>query len=78
MKLHGDGVVQSVLLCKHMFSKQEAKKWIVEHGYKLSSPDTTNMYYRFRQENPKNLEALHMKFRTIKMGKVGDLILAYR
>jgi hypothetical protein len=78
MKHHGDGIVQSVLLCKDMFTKDEAKHWIIEHGYKVSSPDTTNRYYRFRQENPKNLEAMHMRFRTISMGKAGDLIIAYR
>jgi hypothetical protein len=72
------GIVQSVLLCKAHFTKEQAKHWIVTHGYKLSTPDVTNRYYRFRQHNPKNLEALHMRFRTIPLGKEGDLIIAYK
>jgi len=77
--MHNEGgLVQSVLLKKSHFSKEEAKHWIVKHGYKLSTPDVTNRFYRFRQHNPRNLEAMHMRFRTIHMGEMGDLILAYR
>jgi hypothetical protein len=75
---HGGGIVQSVLLDKRHFTKESAKHWITKHGYKLTSPDITNRFYRFRQQNPRNMEALHMRFRTIPLGKEGDLIIAYK
>jgi hypothetical protein len=68
-------VVQSVLLNRDKFSKKEAFDWVREHGYKADKVDVTNEYYRFRQMNP---DLLHLYyFRTIKLGDMGHLVVAY-
>jgi hypothetical protein len=70
-------VVQSVLLDRTKFKTlDDAKKWLVGHGYKYVLPDTTMSYYRFRQQDPHRLAMTH-RLRTIKLGDVGNLIVAY-
>lgn len=71
-------IVQSVLLRKEKFSLDEAKDWILNHGYKLVKVDTTPEYYRFRQMDPKHLEILGYRARTQPLGDVGHLILFYQ
>jgi hypothetical protein len=71
-------VVQSVLLSRDKFkSVDEAKAWLTEHGYRYTMPDTTPSYYRFRQRDPHPLTMTH-RLRTVKIGDVGNLIVAYR
>lgn len=73
---HGP-IVQSVLLRKPI-SKEMAHAILMRHGYKATKVDETENYLRFRQRDPKPLEAAGYRFRTIPMGKVGELILAYK
>jgi len=61
-----------------MFSPEEAKRWILGHGYKLKKIDVSPEYYRFRQEEPKHLELLGFRARTQPLGNVGYLILFYQ
>jgi len=71
-------VVQSVLLSRDKFkSVADAKEWLVSHGYRYTLPDTTQSFYRFRQRDPERLAMTH-RLRTIKIGDVGSLIVAYR
>lgn len=70
-------LVQSVLLARDKFKSLEAAKaWLVSHGYRYTIPDTTMSYYRFRQHDPHRLAMTH-RLRTVKLGDVGNLIVAY-
>lgn len=68
-------IVQSVLLRRDMFTLPEAIQWIKEHGYTATKIDKTPIMYRFRQVDPQALT--HYRFRTIRLGDVGDLIVSY-
>jgi hypothetical protein len=71
-------IVQSVLLSRDKFkSLDAAKAWLTSHGYRYTLPDTTMSYYRFRQRDPHPLALTH-RLRTVKLGDVGGLIVAYR
>lgn len=63
--------VQSVLLSKANFSEGDAKKWIVDHGFKLNKIDITKDYYRFRQKAPSK----NGNYRMHPLGDVGLLVL---
>lgn len=68
-------VVQSVILKRDKFTQHEAEKWIRDHEYKLTRPDITQHYYRFRQMPP---TALHnYRFREVPLGSDGYLVVAY-
>jgi hypothetical protein len=68
-------VVQSVVLNRSALSRHEADRWVKEHGYTLTAPDITQNFYRYRQVNPERLHAF--RFRTIDLGTIGHLIVAY-
>jgi len=69
--------VQSVILGRDHFKNLiEARTWLVHHGYKLTDPDITPHYYRFRQINPDVLKHTH-RFRSVELKGVGYLIMAY-
>ena len=75
--------IQSVLIRKSTHSLPQAKKWIIDHGFRLNMTaanfDTTN-YYRFRQLAPAIVERRGMvRYRTICIDdKKGIfLIIAY-
>lgn len=68
-------IVQSVTLKRDKMSKREADEWIRKHGYKMSMPDVTPHLFRYRQVNPERLHGF--RFRTISLGDVGHLIVAY-
>jgi hypothetical protein len=68
-------VVQSVILKRDKMTRREADRWIKEHGYKLTAPDITHEFYRYRQVDPDRLH--HFRFRTIDLGHIGHLIVAY-
>lgn len=70
-------VVQSVLLKRDKMTRHEADRWIHEHGYKLTQPDVTHEFYRYRQVAPSRLQGTGVRFRTIKIGDIGDLIVVY-
>ena len=69
-------IVQSVLLSRHEFTQEQAQEWVRKHGYKASKVDVTQDYYRYRQADPDTLP-FTARFRTIDMGKIGKLIVAY-
>jgi len=69
------GVVQTVLLKRSHFTSQEAKKWIKEHGYHLTMPDTTAHYFRFRQFPPPS--PLMGREKMVPLGDVGFLGVLY-
>lgn len=68
-------LVQSVVLKRSKMSKRDADRWVKEHGYKLTAPDITPEFYRYRQMDPARLHAF--RFRTIDLGDIGHLIVAY-
>ena len=68
-------ITQSVTLKRDKMSRYEADRWIKEHGYKLTSPDVTPHFYRYRQVAPERLHGF--RFRTIDLGDIGHLIVAY-
>lgn len=70
-------VVESVILHRNKFSRESAKRWIHEHGYKGNNPDTTDAYYRFRQHNPESLKAMGYYARSVPLGDDGYLIIFY-
>jgi hypothetical protein len=68
-------VVQSVVLKRSKMTRREADRWIKEHDYKLTAPDITQEFMRYRQMDPARLHAF--RFRTIDLGDIGHLIVAY-
>jgi hypothetical protein len=71
----GHYIVQSVSLRRSSFSKGDAFAWVRDHGYSASKVDISPHFYRFRQADPERFHGAH--FRTIDLGEVGHLILAY-
>lgn len=68
-------IVQSVILKRDKMTKREADRWIKEHGYILTAPDITHEFYRYRQAVP--IHSASVRFRTIKLGDIGELIVMY-
>jgi len=68
-------VIQSLSLRREKFSKGEAFKWIRDHGYKADKIDVGPHFYRFRQVDPDRLHG--GRFRTIKLGDVGEMVVVY-
>jgi len=66
-------IIQSIILRKDRFTQREAEQWIRQHGYKLTNPDITRDFYRFRQQTP--LPNVH--YRTVELGKDGEMIIGY-
>lgn len=69
-------VTQAIHLRKDAFSKGEAYAWIREHGYKpIKAVHTSPHFYMFRLVDPDRIKGA--RFRTIELGKVGEMIVAY-
>jgi hypothetical protein len=68
-------VVQSITLRRDAFSKDEAFRWVRDHGYTAPKVDVTPGFFRFRQVDPERLHGA--RFRTISLGHEGHMILAY-
>lgn len=62
-------LVQSILFNKEEWTKEEAVKWIIDHGYVVKKIDETKNFFRIRQLNPNKDE--NTKWMTIKVGKTG-------
>lgn len=74
-----DHLVQSVILDKSKFhGVQEAKMWIMKHGYKHTSVDETPNTYRFRQVHPDIIKTGHYQAKMVKIGDVGHLLVLYK
>jgi HK97 family phage prohead protease len=54
--------VQSIIVSKEKFTKEEAIKWITEHNYS-AEVDETDSSFRFRQRDPNEFDA--QSFKTI-------------
>lgn len=66
-------VVQSVLINKHNFTLNEAKKWLKENGFRFYKVDETENFYRFRQVEPKGFKYYRIKKITDNI----ELVIAY-
>lgn len=68
-------VVQSVLLKRSKFDKKEAYEWMRDHSYPVMKIHVTYDYYHFRLIDPDRLKGA--RFRTIDLGDVGRIVVAY-
>jgi hypothetical protein len=69
-------VIQNVSLRREAFSKGEAIAWVREHNYHPLKPvHVTPEFYQFRLVDPERIRGA--RFRTIDLGRVGHLIVAY-
>lgn len=67
-------LVQSVILGReHFRNLDQAKKWLIDHGYHYYKVDITPHYFRFRQQEPMP----HRRYRSIELKNVGYLIVSY-
>jgi len=48
----GKTKIQSVLLSRELFTKQQAIDWVKRHGFRYRKVDPTERYWRFRQFDP--------------------------
>jgi hypothetical protein len=70
-------LVQSVILGRdHFKNLDQAKKWLVDHGFHDKGVDITPQYFRYRQRSPDALKHTH-RFRSIELKDIGYLIMAY-
>lgn len=69
-------VVQSVLLHKPI-TREKAEAILKRNGFKVTKVDETEQYLRYRQREPRPLEKKGYRFRTVPLGKLGQLVLAY-
>ena len=63
--------VQSVIIPKSKFTKQQAKKWIIDNNFKLKKIDITPNFYRFRQRLPQK----NRQYFTVRLTNGIELIM---
>jgi hypothetical protein len=68
-------IIQSIIF-KREYGVSQARAWLSSHGFGTSKVDITPESLRFRQYDPKNLEAMGYKFRTKKFAH-GSFVIAY-
>jgi hypothetical protein len=68
-------IIQSIIF-KREYGVSRARDWLTSHGFGTSKIDITPESLRFRQYDPKNLEAMGYRFRTKKFAH-GSFIIAY-
>lgn len=68
-------VVQCVCLRRDKFTPDEAVAWVKSHGYSANSIHITPQHIRFRQVDPERMRGADL--RSIKIGDIGFLIIAY-
>lgn len=68
-------IIQSVIF-KREYGVSKARDWLKNNGYGTSKVDITPDSLRFRQYDPKPLENMGYRFRTIKF-KHGSFVIAY-
>ena len=63
-------ILQTIIFPRSLFKLKEAKRWITEHGYKLSfygkEVDVKPTQYRFRQSTPLK-KVNNGSYKTIKL-----------
>lgn len=69
-------IVQSVLLSREHFTRDEAIDWVRKNNYHARKIDITPDYFRFRQVSPEALP-FTARYRTIDLGKIGKLVVVY-
>jgi len=57
--------IQTLIFSKDKFTKQQAKKWAKNHGFKSSNVDETSKSFRLRQKEPTEFKP--DSFRTISL-----------
>jgi hypothetical protein len=68
-------IIQSVIF-KREYGISKARAWLTQNGFGTSKVDITPESLRFRQYDPKNLEAQGYRFRTKRFAH-GSFIIAY-
>jgi len=69
-------VVQNVSLRRSKFSKGEAMAWVRDHNYRpIKEVHVTPNFFQFRLVDPDRIKGA--RFRTVDLGDVGHLVLAY-
>ena len=68
-------VIQSIIF-KREYGVSQARAWLSSHGFGSSKVDITPESLRFRQYDPKPLEAQGYRFRTTKFAH-GSFVIAY-
>jgi len=66
--------VQSVLFNKKYFDINQCYKWLINHKFKITAPDITKKYYRFRQKRP-NYKKYY--YRIKKINPMISFIIGY-
>ena len=71
--------VQSIIFDKDIFNVTKAKQWLKKNNYRIDKVDKTDNMFRFRQQDPNEIEQEGFtEYRTKKLGDSGiSLILAY-
>lgn len=69
-------VVQNVSLRRDKYTKGEAIDWIRKHGYKpIKDVHVSPHFFMFRLVNPERLAGA--RFRSVDLGDVGRMVIAY-
>jgi len=68
-------IIQSIIF-KREYGVSKAREWLTRNGFGINKIDITPEHIRFRQYDPKNLEASGYRFRTKKFAH-GSFIIAY-
>jgi hypothetical protein len=69
-------VVQNISLRRDKFTKGEAMDWIRKHGYRpIKDVHVSPHFYMYRIVDPERLRGA--RFRSVDLGDVGRMILAY-
>ena len=68
-------IIQSIVF-KREYGVLRAREWLKLHGFGSGKIDITPESLRFRQYDPKPLEAMGYRFRTKKFAQ-GSLIIAF-
>ena len=66
--------IQSIIIPKSTFSKEQAREWVKAHGYKHRKVDETEKFYRFRQIAPKE----NANYYTVKINNGIEFIFTYK
>lgn len=59
-------LVQSVIINKNYYTREQADRWIEDHGFKKifgskKGPDITKNYFRYRQRTPNHKYKYYIK-----------------
>jgi hypothetical protein len=59
-------MIQSVLFNKHLWSQEQARKYLIKHGFHDNGVDETTNEYRYRQHEPDSTKRYYTK--TLRSG----------